>query len=373
MRGVGIVHLSEDRRWYRYEPDPEPSLGVVEGDCDGVAAYEALVTQEMNRPFPRPTCRPLRFNILSCDRDFHYVSTTYDHWTADSVALRLILRGILGRYMDLDLPEAEDSLTLYPATYRKAFGHHFGKLKLAAAAMRSMRRWNRNRMAWRVACWSNTRVGRELSVLHARRRHGGEAENLRPLGLGHGSRRDPGRFGKGLGAGDAGAGAEPRHGPGQHRRYPLRGRCRLEPLPRRFLSYYLVRCQGDGSQGLAETTRRIAALTGPVKARQGYLDSLINMQVTNLVWPWLSAAPSRISCDRLAHDRRRVRTSSSANRGSIAIAMRSWATIASRPTGLMLPLVITPTTLGDTMNLGVTYRVTGFTRAKIDGLMATVS
>ena len=37
--------------------------------------------------------------------------------------------------------------------------------------------------------------------------------------------------------------------------------------------------------------------------------------------------------------------------------------------GPALPLVISPTTIGDQMNIAVTYRVTGFSRSKIDGIM----
>ncbi len=37
--------------------------------------------------------------------------------------------------------------------------------------------------------------------------------------------------------------------------------------------------------------------------------------------------------------------------------------------GPTLPLVISPTTLGDKMNVAVTYRLTGFSQAKIDGIM----
>jgi hypothetical protein len=35
----------------------------------------------------------------------------------------------------------------------------------------------------------------------------------------------------------------------------------------------------------------------------------------------------------------------------------------------MLPLVLAPTTLGDEMTIGVTYRVTSFSRAKISGIL----
>jgi hypothetical protein len=34
----------------------------------------------------------------------------------------------------------------------------------------------------------------------------------------------------------------------------------------------------------------------------------------------------------------------------------------------MLPLVLSPTTLADRMNLGITYRVTSFSRQTIDGI-----
>ena len=39
-------------------------------------------------------------------------------------------------------------------------------------------------------------------------------------------------------------------------------------------------------------------------------------------------------------------------------------------TGPIVPLALTPTRLDDQMNVGVTYRTTGFSRAKIDGIMS---
>ena len=43
---------------------------------------------------------------------------------------------------------------------------------------------------------------------------------------------------------------------------------------------------------------------------------------------------------------------------------------AARSTGPILPLVLSPTTLGEEMNVGVSYRIAGFSRQKIDGVMA---
>ena len=44
--------------------------------------------------------------------------------------------------------------------------------------------------------------------------------------------------------------------------------------------------------------------------------------------------------------------------------------IRGASTGPILPLVLSPTTLGEEMNVGVSYRIAGFSRQKIDGVMA---
>ena len=60
-----------------------------------------------------------------------------------------------------------------------------------------------------------------------------------------------------------------------------------------FLGYYLVRNDPDPAQGLDEATRQIAVRTHPIKTQHRYLDSLVNMQFINTVWPWLSANARR--------------------------------------------------------------------------------
>ena len=46
--------------------------------------------------------------------------------------------------------------------------------------------------------------------------------------------------------------------------------------------------------------------------------------------------------------------------------------VRAAPTGPMLPFVLTPTTLNDRMNLGITYRLTAFSRAKLDILVESI-
>jgi hypothetical protein len=116
-------------------------------------------------------------------------------------------------------------------------------------------------------------------------------------------------------------------------------------------------------------SRRVASITAPIKARKGYLDSVVNMKFINAVWPRLSdavkvhfmrnalpmtAGVSNVLLREPWIDR---------NRQSILGYSRGV------PTGPNVPLVLAPTTLGDSMNIGVTYRITGFSQAKIDGIM----
>ncbi len=136
-----------------------------------------------------------------------------------------------------------------------------------------------------------------------------------------------------------------------------------------FLGYYLVRNDPDPAIGLDEATRQIAARTRPVKMHHRYMDSLVNMQFINTLWPWLSATVRR-------HCVRKMLPMSGAI--SNVVVRDAWMN-ANRdvvldyhrgvPAGPSVPIVLSPTTFRDHLNIGVTYRTMGFSRAKIDALM----
>ena len=136
-----------------------------------------------------------------------------------------------------------------------------------------------------------------------------------------------------------------------------------------FLGYFLVRSTPDATIGLDEAARQIAARTRPIKAHRHYLDSLINMQFINTVWPRLSATARRHF----------MRKSLPMSGGISNVVVRDAWMNENRDvildyhrgasTGPSLPIVLSPTTFGDHLNIGVSYRVAGFTRAKIDALM----
>ena len=137
-----------------------------------------------------------------------------------------------------------------------------------------------------------------------------------------------------------------------------------------FLGYFVMRVAGDRSIGLNELTRRIAATTRLQKAQRSYLDSAVNFRVSSAIWPRLKPE------SRLHFARRALPLTAGMSNvylrdtwidrhggGRILDVRRA---VSNGPT---LPLVVSLTTLGENMNIAISYRLTGFSQAKIDGIM----
>jgi NRPS condensation-like uncharacterized protein len=367
---LGIAQLSDDGRSYRHEMDLAPEVELVPGGPQADISLAEHVSRQLNRPFERPTCKPFRFSVVDAGPQSHYVAVSYDHWVADSVASRLLLRNVLGRYLHLAIPENDLPLDLYPGTYREVLGHRLHGLKLAGAAARAVGQSIRNRRARRVACWPSTQW----------------AVNYHHYSIADGTAPRLRQFARSLGATvhDVVLAAL---GRAMAEFMPSRGKCRdlalgsivdsrgaaevdLSQTVGAFLAYYLVRTRPSDSPNLAEAARRIAALTGPIKARQRYVDSVVNMSLLNMTWPWLS---ENVRAHCLHHVLPMTGGISNVWVREPWIDQNRHAILDYRrvaPTGPMVPLVITPTTLGDQMNMGVTYRTAGFSQEKIDGIMA---
>jgi NRPS condensation-like uncharacterized protein len=371
--GLGFVEVNADGRSYRYEVDPSPPLEVLDGGHDLQTVLRELFARELNGPFARPRCRPLRVSAVAAGPADHYVCVGYDHWASDSVAARLIMRRVLDRYLDLNLPANQQPLTLYPETYRKAFAQRMSPLRLVRGVMQVAGQllWRRTICQVPYTSVTHMPVGYAFSATAD-----GTADRLR-------------HFARSLGA------------TVHDVILAALGRAMAEHLPRRvsrdgtcpmaigtivdtrgdstidlsdtlgaFLSYYAVRFAAERDAGLAQLTRRVAALTGPIKARRAYLDAVPQMKLFSMVWPLLSPW-------RRPHYARRVLPMTA---GVSNVVMRdTWIDmpgspivdyLRGAPTGPMLPLAVTATTLGSRMNLGITYRQTGFTEARLDGILA---
>ncbi len=374
--GLGIAEIDPDGVWYRHEADGSPQSGEVElvgGEGAAEDRLAAHLSRELNRPFARPRCRPFRFSVVEAGPTSHYVSLTYDHWVADSVGARLLMRHVLGRYLRLDIPENQGTLDLYPGTYREVFAHRLHGSHLAMPVLRSIRSWFDNRSAWRVAYASVSQMAIGYALYGARP---GTVQKVRRF-----AHANEASVNDVFLAVLARAMAEflPRRSAKSGARHMALGTIvdtrgdaseDLSESLGTFLGYFVARVAGDRSIGLDELTRHIAATTGPQKAQRSYLDSAVNYRIAGAVWPLLK--PER----RLHFARFALPLTAGISNvylrgtwieqhgaGRILDVRRA---VSNGPT---LPLVVSPTTLGENMNIAVTYRLTGFPQAKIDGIM----
>jgi NRPS condensation-like uncharacterized protein len=370
--GIGMIEVGAEGRSFQHKVDDSPEIEVLDNGEDRESRLAAHVTRELNRPFARPKYRPLRLSVID-GPNAHDLLVTYDHWIADSVAARLILRHILGRYLATGTPVDLKPLDLYPGTYRDAFASRLGKTRLASAALRCLGHLAWDRPARQVAYSSTaqmavtfelyrTATGTVDGLRDFARRQGATVHDVILAALGRAMARVLPRRSSRHGSQDLALGSivDTRNDAD----YDLAGSLGA------FLSYYLVRCRPDNGTGLADFTRQIVAITRPLKAQRGYLDSLVNVKVLSGILPHLgqSARP---------HFLRKILPLTA---GVSNVYLREgWMDPVAEgriqdyaravSTGPSLPLVIGPTTVGGRMNIGLSYRSTGFTRAKIEGLM----
>ncbi len=367
--GLGIAHLSEDGQSYRHETDVHPEVEVIAGDDDPETSLREHLSRALNRPFQRPTSHPFRFAAIDAGPQWHYVVLAYDHWVADAYAARLVLRSVLSHYLRLAVPEEQGRLDLYPGTYRDVFRQRLHGGELALAAFRAASQWNRNRSAWRVACWSNTQFEIDYRLYHT---IPGTVARLHEFARANGATVHDvllAAFGRALAEVMPSRGR--RHGLALGSIVDTRSIADedLSHAMGAFLGYYLVRSDPGTTLGLAEATRQVAARTLPIKTKHRYMDSVVNMQFINTLWPWLS------ECAR----RHFMRKSLPMSGGISNVVVRDAWMNANRDaileyhrgvsTGPSVPIVLSPTTFRDRLNIGVSYRIAGFSRAKIDALM----
>jgi hypothetical protein len=90
VSGLGIARVVGRR--FRYEPAPRQDIAVVDREL----GLERFITGELNRPFDRPSesgaaSMPFRPFVLPGDGTYH-LGLIYQHWVADSVSVRMLLR-----------------------------------------------------------------------------------------------------------------------------------------------------------------------------------------------------------------------------------------------------------------------------------------
>ncbi len=110
--GIAAVSVIGRRYSYAHATRAPDAITVVDGS---VTDY---ISREMNRPFSDSDC-PLRPFIARGD-DTTALGLTYRHWVADSCSIRMLMRRWLGRLFAVD--DRPSAPRLHPPTYRSLFG-----------------------------------------------------------------------------------------------------------------------------------------------------------------------------------------------------------------------------------------------------------
>jgi hypothetical protein len=118
--GLGAVRV-EGRR-FSYEDPTASSAAQPMQVFDRTIGLEDVISQEMNRPFDAsaPTYFPFRPFVLAGDGAYH-AGIVYQHWVADSVAIRMLLHEWFLRMREPTRPPARPLLIPHGG-----FWHYFG-------------------------------------------------------------------------------------------------------------------------------------------------------------------------------------------------------------------------------------------------------
>lgn len=108
--GLGIPEFIQNNEYVYFKPTDSLIIETIEGDLD------LHIQNELNKPFQK-TDFPIRFFILR-KSDFYYLGAIYNHWISDSYAMRVLFQQLVERYLGkTNLP----SLRLQAPTFGDVF------------------------------------------------------------------------------------------------------------------------------------------------------------------------------------------------------------------------------------------------------------
>jgi len=144
--GLGRVHVADDLRFRHIALNGEfvryPLSILPAGEL-----LEAHLTRELNRPFDHPDEPPFR-PFMARDEDGTQLGVVYQHWIADSVSIRTVLREWFVRLFDPSA--ARDKPVRHPQSgYWRLFGDR-GNWRLDSTVLANFRSHMRHRRVRKV-------------------------------------------------------------------------------------------------------------------------------------------------------------------------------------------------------------------------------
>ncbi len=151
LAGVGTLVLDQGKRRYHYEPFGDIEVHEIRRADSALVTLCRTITKELNTHFPDAPHHPVRWQVLDDPiSDSHYLLAIYHHLAADSFSVRLLVRRVLNRYCQSSPPEAEEPLQMHPPEYRRVMRHHYRQLGYIKTLLRAVRLYFRLRHVHRV-------------------------------------------------------------------------------------------------------------------------------------------------------------------------------------------------------------------------------
>ena len=354
---------------------------------------ETFFNEELNRAFAAGDV-PIRFCLLPGEKwadgeESHYLAAVYDHWIADSRAMRELMRRLFERYRNgPDAPPTLPAMTLETPPFRRLFGKHVGRLKRFAAMRESLLNIWRHRHAYRVNLFEATDFKSKFLI---RELPEGLIERVHRFAKARGASVNDvfvAVIGQSMSAATAAdrlrRSKKPLHFTRRHvgigTIVDIRSEA-SEPLDRVFnlyLSSYTVVLAKAEHRKTEELMREVASETGKIKKSKATVRGFSALVMARFWYdvvdlPRFQASLLHKSVPIVAGISNVNMTGGWADvnaEGGEAGGPRVLDYLRISPTGPLGPLVFTLTTIGGRLSLCVTYRTTAFGPRMINEIVA---
>jgi hypothetical protein len=147
--GLGRAHVERDRFYFEHLNGQLPRDIVRHVSGGGGETLESFLSRELNRRFDEHDVCPFRPFVLDDGDGDHYIGIVYHHWVADGVSIRELLRQWFLCQRDPDRARREP-LRLAREGYWNLFGPHAGRWTLGDGVLSGLRWTSRFRRVRRM-------------------------------------------------------------------------------------------------------------------------------------------------------------------------------------------------------------------------------
>ena len=376
VEALGLTGLVVDTtRWrFRYEGGPaRAELVVREASDEPLAELSHAIEQEFKRPFSAAAqADPFRFIAIDEGGAF-YLALAYDHFIAGGDSIARLLTDIALSYAGGEGAARWTSLERYPATYRSVFLRHplwsiraiLGLPRMSASARRAHRPHYAN-----VEDASNGFTYVRLdppqlrALLGASKSWGVTVNDLLLASL-------------------------------MQALSPFAGERRLEPRRTELSVASIMNIRQDfkpGTQealspslaafrvghavpegiGMQQLVQDVHAVTARIKREHRYLQSIVGLGLSALIWPLLTASRRHqfypkhypvwagVTALNINHIWSRASDAGTEH----------FDYLRAVPTGPLCPMVLAATTTHDVMHIGIAFRTAAFSRSTVERIAA---